>query len=175
VNYITEEVQKLIGFESELEEACDPVERGQIRRHVQAVMDRDPIYFDDDYASQTRFGGIVAPPLFPLHAVTRSAPDSPDPLDPGLDDPDYDAAHGNLLRSCVPLPMPLKRIMNGGSEFEIFRLARPGETIRARSRYADIYQKEGRSGPIVFWVIETVYTTTDGELLLKARNTRIVR
>jgi hypothetical protein len=174
-DYITDEVRAMIGFETDFEDACDPVEQGQIRRHVQAIMDRDPLYYDQAYAASTRFGGIVAPPLFPLHAVTRSAPAAADPLDPGLADPDFDGSSANVLRGALPPPVPLKRTLNGGSEFEIFRLARPGERIRAKSRYVDIYQKNGRTGPIVFWVIETTYTTTDGELLLRATNTRMLR
>jgi hypothetical protein len=174
-DYITDEVRAMIGFETAFEEACDPVERGQIRRHVQAIMDRDPLYYDEAHAATTRFGGIVAPPLFPLHAVTRSAPAADDPLEPGLSNPDFDGSSANVLRSAVPPPVPLKRTLNGGSEFEIFRLARPGERIRAKSRYVDIYQKNGRTGPIVFWVIETTYVTDEGELLLRATNTRMLR
>jgi hypothetical protein len=175
VNYITDEVKAFIGFESDYEVGWDPVERGQIRRHVQAVMDDDPIYVDDDYAASTRFGGVVAPPLFPLHAVTRWTPGQPDPLEPALRDPDFDGAPSNMLRSCVLPPIPLKRILNGGSDFEIYQLARPGERIGAQSRYVDIFQKEGRSGTMVFWLIETRYTNAAGDLLLKSTNTRILR
>lgn len=44
-----------------------------------------------------------------------------------------------------------------------------------RSRYADIYQRNGRTGPIVFVVIEDTYETDRGEKLLRSTNTMILR
>jgi hypothetical protein len=44
-----------------------------------------------------------------------------------------------------------------------------------RSRYADIYQRNGRTGPIVFVVIEDSYETETGEKLLRSLNTIILR
>jgi hypothetical protein len=63
-NYITDEVKHLIGRETDWVEACDPVEQGAIRRFHQAVMDDDPIFWKQADAAATRYGGIVAPPLF---------------------------------------------------------------------------------------------------------------
>jgi hypothetical protein len=65
--------------------------------------------------------------------------------------------------------------MNGGYEYEFFRYVRPGERIMLRSRYADIYQRNGRTGPIVFVVIEDSYETETGEKLLRSLNTIILR
>ena len=44
-----------------------------------------------------------------------------------------------------------------------------------RSRYKDIYQRDGRAGPMVFVVIEDDYATADGEPLLRVTNTMILR
>ena len=85
-NYITDEVKALIGLESEWVEACDPVERGQIRRHAQAIMDPDPAYWNDEYAKSTAVGGVAAPPLFPLHAL-RVPADAPDSFERAATDP----------------------------------------------------------------------------------------
>ncbi|MBZ9894355.1 MULTISPECIES: MaoC family dehydratase N-terminal domain-containing protein [unclassified Mesorhizobium] len=174
VNYITDEVKALIGLESEWEEGCDPVERGQIRRHFQATMDNDPVYWDDAHAAGTKFGSVVAPPLFPLH-VLRPAPGTPDPFERAAKDPDFDGSVRGLMKGLKPLPIPLTRVLNGGNEVEIYQQAKPGETVRVRSKYLDIYQKEGRTGTMVFLLTETVYTNGDGELLLKAIQTRILR
>lgn|GEM_PF-5823446 len=43
------------------------------------------------------------------------------------------------------------------------------------STYRDIYQRDGRSGPMVFVVIEDTYRTVGGELLLRVANTNILR
>lgn len=74
-----------------------------------------------------------------------------------------------------PVPIPLPRILNGGNQVEVYQLARPGDRIRAKSKYVDIYQKEGRSGTLVFALIETVYVNQQGETLLKAVQTNVIR
>jgi acyl dehydratase len=173
-NYITDEVKALIGLESEWVEACDPVERGQIRRHVQATMDDDPIYWDEAYARNTKFGGVVAPPLFPLHALRQPA-GTPDAFERAASDPDFDGSVRGLMKGLKPLPIPLTRVLNGGNQVEIYRLAKPDEKIRIKSKYLDIYQKEGRSGTMVFLLTETIYATDKGEVLIKAIQTRILR
>ena len=174
VNYITDEVKALIGLESEWEEACDPVEKGQIRRHVQATMEEDPIFWDEEYAASTKYGGVVAPPLFPLHAL-RPPAGTKDPFERAATDPDFDGSVRGLMKGLKPLPIPLTRVLNGGNEVEIFQLAKPGERIQVKSKYLDIYQKEGRTGTMVFLLTETIYTNEKGEKLLKAIQTRILR
>jgi acyl dehydratase len=174
VDYITDEVKALIGAESEWEEAWDPVERGQIRRHAQATMDDDPVYWDEEAAKKTRYGGVVAPPLFPLHAL-RVRPDAVDPFARAATDPDFDGSVRGVMKGLPPLPIPLTRVLNGGNDVEIYQLAKPGENIRVKSKYLDIYQKEGRTGTMVFLLTETIYTNQKGELLLKAVQTRIMR
>ena len=81
--YVTDEVRALIGAESEEQVACDTVERGSIRRMTQAIMDDDRLYWDDVYADGTRYDGIVAPPLFPVHMFQR-APGALTPTRPFL-------------------------------------------------------------------------------------------
>lgn len=173
-NYITDEVKALIGLESEWEESCDVVERGQIRRHIQATIEDDPVYWDDDYAAGTKFGGVVAPPLFPLHAL-RVPAGTPDPFEGRATDPDFDGSVRGVMKGLVPLPIPLTRVLNGGNEVEIYQQAKPGEKIRVKSKYIDIYQREGKSGPLVFLLTETSYFNEKNELLLKSVQTRIIR
>lgn len=173
-NYITDDVKKLIGYETEWVEACDPVEQGAIRRFYQAVMDDDPTYWDPTSSGAKRYGGVVAPPLFPLHAFRRP-PGTPDPLSRVVGDPNFDGVTRDFGLGLPPVPVPLPRLLNGGNEVEVYRLARPGERIRARSRYVDIYQKEGKSGTLVFIMVETVYANQDGATLLKSLQSHILR
>lgn len=174
VDYITDEVKAMVGLESDWEEACDPVEHGQIRRHIQATMDRDPTYWDESHAGKTKFGSVVAPPLFPLHAlrVPASAADS---FDRAPNDPHFDGSVRGVMKGLPSLPIPLTRVLNGGNDVELYQQAKPGEKIRVKSKYVDIYQKEGRTGTMVFLLTETRYTNEKGELLLKAIQTRIMR
>ncbi len=172
-SHITEAVRSLIGAQSDQQEATEPVERGAVRRFVQAILDDDPAYRDEQYAQGTKFGGVVAPPLFPTH-MFRRRPDAPDPLDVLRDNPDWDGVGGTdaLL---PPVPVPLGRILNGGVEAEFHQLAKVGDRVFAKSRYVDIYEKEGKAGKMVFTVVETSYTNQDGALLAVVRNTIIRR
>jgi hypothetical protein len=170
-DYITPEVKALIGAEAPPLQARHPVEASEVRRFHQAVMDNAPRYWDS--AAATRYGGSVAPIGFPVHAFRR-AEDEPDPLD-AMDQPDFDGVDRRLRPGLPPVLLPLKRLMNGGYEYELFRYARPGERIVVRSRYADICQRNGRTGPIVFVVIEDTYETDRGERLLRSTNTMILR
>jgi hypothetical protein len=58
---------------------------------------------------------------------------------------------------------------------EVHQLARPGDRVRAKSKYVDIYQKDGKSGVLVFILVETVYANQKGEPLMKALQTHILR
>ena len=80
------------------------------------------------------------------------------------------------INQCVLLLLDLNMpVMNGGSEIEFFRLARHGETVKLKARYASITEKETSKGPIILIVSETDYMTGDGELLARQRHTRIRR
>jgi hypothetical protein len=170
-DYITPEVKALIGAEASPVEACLPVEGSEIRRFHQALVDDAPRHRDP--AAAIRYGGTVAPTGFPVHAFRRPKAD-PDPLD-AMEQPDHDGVDRRLRPGLPEVLVPLKRLMNGGYEYELYRHARPGERIVLRSRYADIYQRNGRTGPIVFAVIDGTYDTGRGEMLLRSINTMSLR
>ena len=173
--YITPEVKALIGMEGEPQTCCEPVERSEIRRFAQAVMDDDPIFWNDAYARNTRYGGVVAPPLFPLFADRRPS-GTPDPIAEAATNPDFDGFAGLLQTGLPPIPLPqFPRLLNGGNEVELYQLPRVGDRITARAKYLDIYEKTGRSGTMVFIVVETRYANQDDELLMLSRVTLIRR
>ena len=173
-DYITDAVTGLIGHQTDWVEACDEVERGAIRRFHQAVMDDDPVFWNDVEAKATRYEKVVAPPLFPLHAFRRP-PGTPDPLNRVAGDPDFDGVTRDFGLGLPPVPISLPRLLNGGNQVEVYQLAHPGDRIRAKSKYVDIYQKEGKSGALVFILVETIYANQKGETLLKALQTHILR
>ena len=81
----------------------------------------------------------------------------------------------SLVGGLPPIDVPLKRILNGGTEAEFFRLAKLGDVVSAQSRYTDISEREGRSGPMVLLKVETTYTNQDDETLLVSTMTVIIR
>jgi acyl dehydratase len=173
--YLTPAVRALIGMEGEPQTCWEPVERSEIRRFAQAIMDDDPIFWNDAYAKNTRYGTVVAPPLFPLFAY-RSTPGSPDLLADAATDPDFDGFAGLTTTGLPLIHLPqLPRLLNGGNEVELYQLPKLGDHLTARSKYVDIYEKTGRSGTMVFIVIETRYTNQDEALLMISRITLIRR
>ena len=169
---ITEEARALIGVWTEPELACDAVEPGAVRRFAQAIMDDDEA-FRPDAPMDSRYGGPIAPPLFPNHMLRRP-PGTPDLVQERAGDKDFDgvvAATGlPHIASLAHLP-----VLNGGSEFEFFRHARHGEWVTVRQRYADIQEKATSKGPLVIVVIEGEMATREGELLLRSRRTLLRR
>jgi acyl dehydratase len=172
--YMTEELRGYIGHKSEPVTAWDTVEPGAVRRFVQATMDDDPVYWDKEAASKSRYGVPVAPPLYPNFAFRRP-PGTPDPLDAAKENRDYDGSGGPTRTGLPSLPIPLKRVLNGGVEAEFFALAHHGDRITAQSQYSDIYEREGRDGKMIFVITETTFTNQDGHVLAKIRNTGIRR
>ncbi len=172
-SYVTDEVKSYIGREGG-EKTSEPVDASEVRRFIQAIMDPDPIHWDEEHAKKTRYGGVVAPPLFATH-IFRTPAGAPDPLDERLKrDPDFDGL--TLVRVGLESPpLPLKRTLNAGNEIEFFRYPGVGERVVAKSKILDIYEREGRSGRMVFIVNETIFKNDKGELLLISRQTIIRR
>lgn len=172
VNYITDEVKAVIGAQSGPTLAYHPVEASEVRRFFQATMDPAPRYWDEAWAKSSRYGGLVAPPAFPALAFRR-APTEADPLD-RMGEPDFD---GNVrsFRGLPPVKVPLPRLLNGGYQYEFYRYARIGERIYRSSTYLDIYQRDGRSGPMVFVVAADRYTADGNVPLIAATTTTILR
>lgn len=71
--------------------------------------------------------------------------------------------------------LPLKRTMAGGTELVFERPIRPGDQLVGVRRLVDMFEKEGRSGPLIFLVRELEVATTDGESVMKEIQTTILR
>ena len=170
---LTDEIRSYIGRQSGMVTACDAVEPGAVRRYAQAIMaDGDTDYRPS--ADPPRYGGPVAPPIYPAFMFRRPL-GSPDVLTERAEDPDFDGLVAAASDGLPELPLPGRALLNGGSEIEFFRYARHGEQVTQQSRYADIYERVSKNGPMLFVVIETEYRTSGGELLLRARKTIIRR
>ena len=172
-NLLTPEVQELVGAESGVETACEPVERGAVRRYVQAYMDNDPMFHEG--LPREGQGEAVAPPLFPMNMFRRPF-GTPDPFAEHAGNPDFDGIVGSTAQGLPPLPLPKGiGLLNAGTEVEVFRYARHGESVTAKSRYHSITEKQSSKGLMLLVVIETEYQGSDGGLLLRVRKTQIRR
>jgi hypothetical protein len=59
---ISEKLEKLIGKQGDV--VILEIEKGAIRKFADAVDDHNPLFWDDDYARESSYGGLVAPPGF---------------------------------------------------------------------------------------------------------------
>jgi hypothetical protein len=167
--YITPEIRSLIGRKGPVRSAAEPLSHDQLRRFNQAAMEPEiPSPAGGPDSAET------APPLWPLHAFVRGA-DEPDPFDVLLADPELDGTHGAGETGLPPVDIPLTRVLNGGVSAEFFSPAEVGDVVQAQSEYADIAEREGRSGPMVIVAIRTTYANQHGRLLCRVTNSFIRR
>ena len=142
-----------------------PVEPGAIMLFARAIGDPNPIYHDEDYASGTQVGGLIAPPTF----VQSSAQYDPDyPLRPKFGEPWFGSGREATGGT--------RQVGGGGGglhaeqEFTYHRHLRPGDVLTATVRAGDSWEKQGRSGRLVFSETVTEYRDAEGELVVTARS-----
>lgn len=149
---VTDEVKAQIGKETDWWTYPEPVERGAIRRFAEAIMAPNPLYTDQEYAQKSRFGTLIAPPTFVImpprggFKITGPTEGFPKVEIPGI-----------------------RRGVNAGNEVEFFRPVRLGDVISQKTRVVDIYEREGRSGPLAIVVYETIFKNQDNQLMAISR------
>ncbi len=124
------------------------VEASAIRRFAEAIRDPNPVYVDAEYARQTRWGGIIAPPTFLCC------------LRPPVGTADLNFGSVRL---------------NGGNAFTSHRPVRPGDVITAHAWLTGVEAKQGRTGDLLVVQSETRYVNQDGYLVATGRATGIRR
>ena len=65
--------------------------------------------------------------------------------------------------------------LNGGNRFEYFEPVKVGDRITATGRVADVYEKTGSSGSLLFIIFETDFVNQDGRTVARRRGTAIRR
>jgi hypothetical protein len=116
-----------------------PIERSDIRRWAIATYwPQEPprLFWDEAYAKQTRWNGIIAPDDFNPFAWSLPAPD-----------------RGPQLHHALP-GEPGQRMLNGGVEFSFHQPMRPGDVITKRVRLEDMEEREGRFGLMLYLRLE---------------------
>lgn len=135
-------VRERIGAIVESVESAYPLDLSRLRLFAEAVGDCLPHQFDPAAGSRSAYGSVVAPALFPIHAI-ELAPGSR-PLDPS------EAATGREGSSEIGrglagrLGLSTGPALNGGSSVELHSLLAVGERIRAQSRLARVAIRQSR-------------------------------
>jgi acyl dehydratase len=129
---ITEEMRSLVGKWQGEPYVGGQVHLEDIRRFAKAVGDNNPLWSDVDYAANTRWGGVIAPPTF----VDRFTP--------------FYVLGDDNEQGYLGGPMPVPRIFrhgfSAGDEYESFKAVRPGDVITATTTVAGIFEKQSRPG-----------------------------
>lgn len=140
-------VRALLGKEQELTEheaylAKCPVDLSELRRYALSVEDCNPLWFDEEYAKNTRWKGVIAAPTF-MHTC----------------------GGGSALHVHIPGAdrWPYGGVF-AGSEFEFYFPIWVGDTIRPKSKLCDVVEKTGKFvGTMVFVTAETTFTNQNSE------------
>ena len=153
---IPEEVTNLLGKKGDL--MIMEVEKGAIKRYADAVGDYNPLYWDDEYAKNSRYGSTIAPPGFfgwPTRC-TGVFVTFPESL--------VQEATATLTQAGY------SRALYGGTDYEFLHPIRTGDTLEATPRISNISEKEGKAGNLIFVSVETTYTNQTGDLVAKQRH-----
>jgi hypothetical protein len=130
----------------------DPVHVNDIRRWAQGMQNPNPLYYDDRFAADGRFGRIVAPQSF---AVAT------------------DVGHG--ATPAIQGTIPGSHMIFGGDEWWFFGpRIEPGDNIKGERMLFDYRVTETRfAGPTMFSRGDTTYINQRGEMIAKQRSTSI--
>ena len=157
---LPQEVSQVIGKAGDV--MILEVEKGAIKKFADAVGDRNPLYWDEEHARSSRFGGIVAPPgFFGWPTKWTSAM----PLFSELREEIIDTIN----------KAGYSRILDGGIEYDFYYPVRAGDTLSALVKAGEIYERETKTGTMVLSITETTYTNQNGDIVAKARQTLIAR
>ena len=156
---ITAEVRALIGQETEPERNRFPISEEMAFDVADAIQDPNPLYVDSAYAQRSRYGGILCPPL----ATWKD-------IGPPI------GYFGAGQESHFQVPLPFNSYgLNGGADWQFLRPVYAGDWITRRFRILEIYQKEGRSGPLIFVVRQETQTNQNGQVVNQAKRVSIHR
>lgn len=184
-NPLTDEIKALIGTTADKVEASPPwgIEREGLRIFTNSIMDPDPRYWDDDFAKTTRYGGIVAPPIYCSYIGHKRLAGTEDPITRAFrENPNSDGIGGvrdggaGRKGALPPIPTALKRILNAGNEIELYKYPLLGDRIYSQAKYSDIRGRITKEGvPMLVVTVQTTYTNQDDALLCILRASSIRR
>jgi acyl dehydratase len=149
----------LIG--TELARSSGRVSRREFQRWAAAVGDRNPLYFDVDYARAAGYADVIAPPLF-VQYVTQ-----------GVMDLESLRVDGIPSSGGLPLARCPKRLA-GGEELVVHAALFDGDEITAVRTVENLEEKYGRSGRFVLVTSKVTYRR-GSEIVAENHSTMIAR
>jgi len=146
---LLDEINSYIGAEAE--PIGYVIDTGSIKLFADSIMDPDPLYCDEEYAKTTRHGRIVAPPTFFGGATGLRDLKAGDPR----------------TMSSIYLPMPPGwTSVAAGDDFQLFTAVRPGDILTCREKVVEAFEKQGRSGNLIFVAREKTFTNQHNQIVM---------
>jgi len=142
---ITDDFRGKIGVEWEV--GVYEIEKGMIQRFARAIDDPNPIWRDEEYARQSQYGGIIAPPTF---IVTIG---------------------GEQFGQQVIAPLFRDGLLHGSTELECYQPIRPDDRITVTVKLANV--RERQSSKMAFVTFDITYRNQRDELVAKCQQTMI--
>ena len=145
-----------------------PVEAGHVMMFARAIGDKNPIYYDADYARTTEPGAIIAPPTF----VCAERQFDPDSLSrPKIGEPWV----GSGKNASGPPRRQGKRDKGFGlhaeQHFTYYRHPQVGDVLKASVKPGRTWEKEGqRGGRLLFREVVTEFYDQNDERIVEARS-----
>jgi acyl dehydratase len=126
------------------------VGREKMKEYAIAAKDALPIFLDDEYAKDTKYGDVIGMPNFAAVYALRGA---------------------GMMLIDPEIKLNLAMLVHGAQEFEWFDVIKPNDIIMETGKVADIYEK----GNLDFIVYEGEAVNQDGKLVCRSRATMIIR
>ena len=150
MSVLNEEVLSHIGRKAEPK--VEVVTRRDIRKYSIATRQLQAKYLQGD----------VAPPLYHIALFWDVVPLQELSLD------------GVSIDTLLP-KFPLERAMAGGLDVQYHRRIYPADTLVGNRTLTNIYEKQGSSGPLIFYEVVLEVTLESGDPVITEKTTRILR
>ncbi len=147
---VTDALKNLIG--SSVGPILYKVEEGAIQRYAKAIGDSNPRHNDLEYAANSPWGRLMAPPGFVGWPITIG----------------HDLFH--LVEKIISAGAP-RGNLDGGVEHEFLAPIGAGDILTAFIRIVSLEGRETKMGPTLITTVETTFTNQRGAVAMITRNT----
>jgi acyl dehydratase len=152
-SFLTPDIKALIG--TALTGDPDYIERNDIRYFAEAIrlpIPPKPLYSNELHARTTRYGGLIAPPTFFTRLARRN---------------------GFPWAMALPQWLQDRTAVGEAVEIEAKQPLRAGDIIFTRGKVADIYERDGSKGKLIYLVRDFEFTNQLGQYVGKIRRTLV--